>query len=60
MDTCEYCGKDKEDALIRFYTHPETHRNTFLTLCEDCENKLRYTDWGQGEAGGWLKQHLIS
>ncbi|GEM_PF-3967614 len=60
MDTCEYCHQDKEDALNRFYTHPETHRNTFLTLCESCENKVRNSEWGKGEAGTWLKEHLLS
>ena len=60
MDTCEYCHKDKQDALPRFYTHPETHRNTFLTLCQECEDKVRNSTWGEGDAGGWLKQHLLS
>jgi hypothetical protein len=60
MDTCEYCHQDKEDALTRFYTHPETHRNMFFTLCEECENKVRNSEWGKGEGGAWLKQHLLS
>jgi hypothetical protein len=60
MDTCEYCHQDKEDALTRFYTHPETHRNTFLTLCESCENTVRDSEWGKGEAGAWLEKHLLS
>ena len=60
MDTCEYCHKDKEDALSRFYTHPETHRNTFITLCNECEDKARYSTWGQGEVGTWLAQHVLA
>jgi len=60
MDTCQYCQKDKEDALTRFYTHPETHRNTFLTLCQECENKVRNSAWGEGDAGSWLKNHVLS
>ncbi len=60
MDTCEYCHKNKADSLSRFYTHPETHRNTFLTLCQECEDKVRNSTWGEGEAGTWLKNHLLS
>ncbi len=60
MDTCEYCHQDKEDALIRFYTHPETHRNTFITLCEACEDKVRNSEWGKGDAGTWIKEHVLS
>jgi hypothetical protein len=60
MDRCEYCQQDKDDALSRFYTHPETHRNTFLTLCQPCEDKIRNSAWGEGEYGSWLKKHVLS